>query len=140
MNEMEKQLIIDNYDGGSILTDKVSSKRAEQIKRWANAKYGVNSENLNQDILSLIERRRRQILVHSYIYYELDNNLIDDHKWADWAKELVTLQEEYPEESKIARYYKEFIGFDPSTGQGLPYRNPEIIAKAEYLLELMGEE
>ena len=36
-----------------------------------------------------IAQRRRQILVHSIIYYRFNENIITDHTWAEWAKELV---------------------------------------------------
>ena len=48
-------------------------------------------------IRELINRRRRQILVHSVIYYRMNDNLISDDQWAKWALELETLQNDYPE-------------------------------------------
>ena len=45
-----------------------------------------------------IRQRRRQMLVHSYIYYELDDNIVSDAQWAKWAKELEQLQKNYPKE------------------------------------------
>ena len=33
-------------------------------------------------IRELISRRRRQVLVHSVIYYKLNANLIDDATWS----------------------------------------------------------
>lgn len=91
----------------------------------------------DQEIISLINRRRRQLLVHSYIYYELNNNLISDSQWSEWAVELVELQKQYPHESEMADYHKDFIGFDASTGYNLPYRNPEIMNKGDYLMAIM---
>jgi NAD-dependent DNA ligase len=37
-------------------------------------------------IQELIKRRRSQLLIHSYIYYVLDSNLITDHQWQDWEE------------------------------------------------------
>ena len=88
----------------------------------------------NNDILELITRRRRQILVHSIIYYELNENLISDHQWAEWAVELEELQAKYPDISAAAPLAEEFKGFDHSTGQNLPLRDPEGLNTAMKLL------
>lgn len=40
------------------------------------------------------------MLVHSYIYYELDTNIVSDHQWSEWATELANLQNKYPDISK----------------------------------------
>lgn len=89
---------------------------------------------------SLILRRRLQILVHSYIYYELNESLIPDHTWGKWAKELVDLQNQYPHISERVDYHSHFKDFDVSTGIGLPYKNPEIVRKAKWLLKVCREE
>lgn len=49
------------------------------------------------EIRSLITRRRRQILVNSFLYYRMNTTLIDDHTYDKWARELMELQREYPE-------------------------------------------
>lgn len=90
---------------------------------------------MNQVILSKIEQRRRQILVHSYIYYSLDQNIVSDEKWMKWAKELVELQKSYPDESKAAVYNVDFHDFDGSTGFYLNYCRPEIMAIGDWLVE-----
>lgn len=46
------------------------------------------------DIRELILRRRRQLLVHSVIYYRFNENLISDQTWSTWAVELEKLQKE----------------------------------------------
>lgn len=51
---------------------------------------------MNKDeIAELIKRRRLQILIHSCIYYEFNQNLITDTQWASWALELEQLQAKY---------------------------------------------
>ena len=87
------------------------------------------------EIRSLILRRRLQLLVHSYIYYDLNNNLISDDTWSGWAKELVQLQKDYPKIASRVDYHEAFLGFDGSTGFDLPYRQPEIMNKANWLVE-----
>lgn len=50
-----------------------------------------------KDVAELLNRRRRQILVHSIIYYKMDDNLISDSAWSAWATELEELQKKYPD-------------------------------------------
>lgn len=85
-------------------------------------------------ISELINRRRRQILVHSVIYYMLDDSIISDHTWSKWAEELEYLQNTYPNIAKDCVYAKAFEGFDHSSGFDLPLRDPWAMNKAQQLL------
>lgn len=87
-----------------------------------------------EDIASLINRRRRQILVHSALYYRFNTNIIDDHTYDQWSKELAELQTQYPEIAKKCVYAKEYAEFDGSTGYFLPISNPEVVSSANKLL------
>lgn len=91
------------------------------------------------DVREKIERRRRQLWVHSVIYYKFDNNIIDDETWTRWARELKELQDTYPDISKKAYLYEEFKDFDPSTGFNLPMDNPYVVLKAAELLDYAGK-
>ncbi len=91
---------------------------------------------MNQKIIEKIKQRRLQILVHSYIYYELDQNIVSDAQWNKWAHELVELQKKYPEESEQAEYYDKFADFDGSTGMDLAYFDDFIINRANILLSM----
>lgn len=51
---------------------------------------------------------QRFIIVHSYIYYELNDNVISDKDYDTKAKELVKYKNEYPELWKSSEYYKQF--------------------------------
>ena len=96
-----------------------------------------------EKIRELINRRRRQILVHSIIYYTMDDNLISDHTWAEWAKELCELQEQYPEIADECVYADAFSEFDASTGYNLPLDDRWGNRKARQLLNYrnrMGKE
>lgn len=84
--------------------------------------------------LELINRRRRQILVHSCIYYRLNNNLITDKQFDEWAYELVDLQKQYPEIAEQAVFAESFKDFDGSTGFNLPIHHPWVLRKAQQLL------
>lgn len=92
------------------------------------------------EIRTLILKRRLQILVHSCIYYVFNENIISDSTWSGWARELTNLQERYPSIASRVDYAVEFKGFDGSTGFDLPTRNPEIMAKSQYLLKLHKED
>jgi hypothetical protein len=78
------------------------------------------------DIVGQIRQRRMQVLVHSYLYYQLDTSIISDHTFDRWCNELVQLTEQYPEEASQVIYHKEFEGFDGSTGCDLPFSYPHI--------------
>ena len=88
-----------------------------------------------QTIEEKIKQRRLQMLVHSYIYYELDKNIVSDATWSKWAMELAKLQADNPIASKKVIYYEQFKDWDGSTGAFLKYDN-WVKRKAEYLLEL----
>lgn len=64
-----------------------------------------------------IDFLQRFIIVHSYIYYELDNNIISDKKYDKKCKELVQYKNEYPDLWKSSMYYKQFgDDYNGSTG------------------------
>lgn len=71
-------------------------------------------------IADKILRRRFQMMVHSYLYYELNTNIITDKQFDTWGKELVKLQTDYPEIAKQVEYYDAFKNWDASTGFDLP--------------------
>ena len=87
-----------------------------------------------QTIKEKIRQRRAQKLVHSYIYYEKDTNIVDDYTWQRWADELAELQDANPQDCKIDFYDKEFEGWNGSSGAFLPLKDPKVIAKAEKIL------
>ena len=78
-------------------------------------------------------------MVHSCIYYELDGNIVDDRTWDKWARELVQLQKDYPEEAKVTIWYEAFADWDASTGAFLPLKDPWVVKKAKFLLHLQNK-
>lgn len=91
-------------------------------------------------IKELIKRRRRQVLVHSYIYYILNDNIITDAQWSAWAEELEQLQKDYPQEASEVELYEEFKKFDHSTGANLDYSNQDWVhGKALQLIRCAHE-
>lgn len=87
-----------------------------------------------EEITSLIQRRRLQLLVHSCIYYAYNENLVTDETWCKWALELEGLQTQYPEIANKVRWARAFKGFDHSTGYNLPFDENGIRSKAIQLL------
>ena len=61
------------------------------------------------------------MLVHSYLYYELDANIISDHQWSKWGVELAELQNKYPKEASEVEYAEQFKDWDGSSGAHLKY-------------------
>jgi hypothetical protein len=92
----------------------------------------------NTQVASKIEQRRRQVLVHSVLYYKFDTNLVVDHVYDKWGKELITLQEQYPKLSKKVRYhFNAFSMFSGTTsGYDLPLDDPGAVAVARRLMRL----
>lgn len=88
-----------------------------------------------QTIEEKIKQRRLQMLVHSYIYYELDKNIIDDATWDKWAMELVKLQKENSLASKNVEYYEQFKEWDGSSGAFLKF-DKQTKQRAERLLKI----
>ncbi len=85
---------------------------------------------VKQTIKEKIRQRRSQMLVHSYIYYEKDDCIVDDFQWQEWANELRDLQNNNPNECNIGFYDKEFEGWTGAGGSHLPLQDPKVIAKA----------
>lgn len=72
-------------------------------------------------IRSCINHRRKQILVHSYIYYVMGQEVISDKQWDTWARELVQLQREHPTIAETAIEAWQFRDFDATTGFHFEY-------------------
>lgn len=94
---------------------------------------------MNMSIADKIKQRRLQIIVHSYIYYAMDDNIVSDEIWSRWAHELVQLHKDYPEIAKTVIYHNEFKDFDGSTGFQF-IKIPWAKQKAEYLLRLHSKQ
>jgi len=90
------------------------------------------------DTLELINRRERQILVHSCLYYQFNENLIQDHVYDAWSKELAELIQTHKEEFKRSVYYIAFKDYDGCSGFDLPFSDPRVVGVAEGLLRNKG--
>ena len=56
----------------------------------------TSKQTKEQQILAKINQRERQILVHAYLYYKNNQNLISDDKYDQWSFELADLIKTYP--------------------------------------------
>ena len=86
-----------------------------------------------------VKRLRSQMLVHSCIYYRLDDSLITDHEWMQRAQTLAKLQEVIKAKAghcSIGWYDDAFEDWDGSSGFQLPLADPWVVSKARHLLEL----
>lgn len=90
------------------------------------------------DVRELILRRRRQLLVHSVIYYRFNENLISDRQWTEWALELEELQKKYPKEAAEVEWAEAFKDFTHSTGYNLPLEDPWANRQARWLFKIAG--
>ena len=85
---------------------------------------------MQQTLEEKIKQRRSQMLVHSYLYYHLDDTIISDDLWQEWAEELHELQKSA---TKIGFYDSAFADWDGTTGMHLP-KDAWIADKAHQLL------
>jgi hypothetical protein len=84
-----------------------------------------------QTLSEKIRQRRTQMLVHSYLYYVLDQSTINDGKWQQWADELVELQKQ----KKVIGFYDEaFSDWTGATGMHLPF-DPWVIRRSKKILD-----
>lgn len=74
--------------------------------------FNTSNDEQYGDVFCRIRRMRRQILIHSIIYYRFSDNLIDDFKYDSIARELVKLQAKNPEISeKVPDFIDDFRDF-----------------------------
>lgn len=88
-----------------------------------------------QEVAERIRQRRAQMLIHSCIYYEMDDNIISDHKWQEWADELTDLQNYWPELCEQNFFDEHFKDWTGATGNHLPHRHPWVYNKAMQILQ-----
>lgn len=50
---------------------------------------------MKKEIQEKIDQRKRQVALHAYMYYELDDPIIEDLTFDKWCEELVALISEH---------------------------------------------
>lgn len=103
---------------------------ARYVSEWLNKPK--RPAGMTRQQLEAIVRRRRQMLIHSYLYYGADTHIIDDHTWTKWAQQLQRLQAKYG--WKVGFYDAVFKDWNGSTGHHLPMNDHNVIRVAERLL------
>lgn len=76
-------------------------------------------EFTDQEKIELLER---SILVNSYAYYELNQNILSDYKYDMNTRQLLELKESNPAVFKKSRYHRYFNNFESGTGFDLAGR------------------
>ena len=84
-----------------------------------------------------IRQLRICLAVHSYIYYELCDNLVSDDTWQAWAQELVEMHAKYP--AYTDAYDEYFNDWDGTTGFHL-CKIPGLYSSAQRLLRSSHEQ
>lgn len=100
------------------------------------APEGTNPR-LTEDPASLIARRHRQLLLHSFLYYHVGETLIDDATFDEWRLQLVELHRQYPDLASKAPYASLCQVFIESpSGYSIKEKDypPEIVSTAIHLL------
>ena len=93
---------------------------------------------IDEQILELINRRERQVLVHSNLYYRQNTNIISDHTYDAWSHELAELIQAHPREFRKSAWYSAFRDFDGNTGMDLPLADYWVESTASHLLKIQG--
>lgn len=79
----------------------------------------MNFDSGSFDIVNQIQLLERWILVQSFAYYELNENIASDFQYDANAKQLEELVHEFPKEANMSRYclyFEDFFdGSDHST-------------------------
>lgn len=76
---------------------------------------------IKESIEERIDHLERMVLLHSFIYYQLNNNLVSDTKYEEFCRELEKLIKEQPEIFKKSVYYKIFKTWNRCTGMDFKY-------------------
>ena len=88
-----------------------------------------------------IELLQRWILVHSYLYYELNDNVVDDKTYDNNAQQLMRYKKKYKADYNNSRYYNIFYDYDGSTGMHLVDRlDGELIEKIKFDIRFLKKD
>lgn len=90
----------------------------------------------DEEIIELILRRRRQIIINSCMYYRFGKAIITDKQFDKWAYELADLQNIYPElAKKCVEFNDDFEDWDGTTGYHLQMYGEWVTGRTEQIIE-----
>ena len=69
-----------------------------------------------------IQLLQRSILVNSYAYYELNENILSDYQYDANTRQLLELRDSSPEAYRKSKYYRYFDNFESGIGVDLTGR------------------
>lgn len=99
-----------------------------------------NCKNIAREIIKeRILSKRRNILIHSCIYYKLNTNVIQDFEYDKLCNDLVWLQERFPkiaEETPLHNIFKDWGNEETTSGYNLPISNPKVIERAMRIVKI----
>ena len=111
----------------------VDRMRRTNLPEWAKTAY---HQDIPPDALNRIQHIRRLMLVHSCIYYRLNDNVVSDHQWMEWAQELLHFQTVFG--SDVGFYDRQFADWDGSSGFHLVY-DDNVVNAALKLIKLRDQ-
>ena len=90
------------------------------------------------EVMELIKRRRFQLLIHSFIYYRLNETVVSNETFDQWSDELNYLQKKYPDISKEVELYDLFKDYvSSSDSAALAFDSiPGLYSRAKYILQI----
>lgn len=110
----------------------MAQKKKTKTKPYEKQEVDWTKFSGHEETVSLIMRRRRQFLVHSFLYYVLDSSIISDEMYDRICNELVELQKKYPKMCKMLPY-EELCSQLDETASG------SFIEKTKYPLEIVAK-
>ena len=92
-------------------------------------------------IVEKINLLERWLLVHSYIYYDLDQNVCSDEVYDGNCIQLYGMMNDFPDEFKQSRYHSAFYDFEIGTGMQLYPRlegfdKQRVVEDANFILNI----
>lgn len=80
-------------------------------------------ETRDEKVINYISKVRKSILIHSAIYYGLDDNIISDEQFDKLCMLLVKLQETFKDLLEDCKYGEGFEDYTGDSGHYLPWRS-----------------